>query len=87
MNTDKQDIIRVTIPVPSHIPLRRGKNALDGFDSVFHVRWKRADIEVVNEAALLCGVDTTAFIRQCTLFAAAAILEHHNGKRPNITVG
>lgn len=83
MNTNTP-LLTIPVAVPSYIPRRRGRSAVNAFDSTMHIRMNSLDHAVLEKAAKIYGIRKATFMRWASLQMAVALLEHHNGERPVI---
>lgn len=65
--------ITVTIPWPSYIPRARGIHALGKFGTLLKAKCSLSDKELVQQAAEVCGITPSEFIRWCAVMAAKEI--------------
>lgn len=82
--SDKPPLLVVTVPVPTDLPRRRGRNAISEFDNKIPVRMGTMDRRVIERAAELQGVTITMFLRHTALHVAAKIVEYEDGVKPSI---
>ena len=93
MSDDKSDDLRLTIPVPCHIPRNRGIYAVTKFKHPVPVRTTEHESQQIIRAAALCGTSLSGFFRWCAVYAAKEILKEENngngrntdGKNPTST--
>lgn len=77
-------LLAVTVPVPTDLPRRRGRAAINRFMTKIPIRMGEFDRSVVERAAELQGVTITMFCRHAALHVAAKILEHEDGLKPTV---
>ena len=70
--------IKVSIPIPSHIPQARGIHATSGYGGNLRVRCTNDEYDLAQEEAKRLGLTLAGFCRWSIIHVAEALNRHRN---------